>query len=318
MSKLRVLDLFSGIGGFSLGLERTGGFETVAFCEIEPFPRRVLAKHWPGVPIYEDVRTLTAGHLAADGISVDVICGGFPCQDISTAGKGAGIDGPRSGLWREYSRLIDELRPDFVFIENVPALRTRGADRVLSDLAALNYAGEPIVVGAIHAGAPHRRQRVWIVAHAGGKHSHQQHRRWSGSSRASPTVSDRHGPIWNVANAGSDGRLTRWPCDAPQGEERGQPDRGRFNVSLANADIEGLEIEFARNPRQCEAPIGSGGQWASEPDVGRVAHGVPSRVDRLKSLGNAVVPQIPELIGHAILASLEATPSRLVSAEARG
>jgi DNA (cytosine-5)-methyltransferase 1 len=126
MNKLRVLDLFSGIGGFSIGLERTGGFETVAFCEIEPFPRRVLAKHWPGVPCYHDVRELTAERLAADGIGVDAICGGFPCQDISLAGKGAGMDGERSGLWSEYARLIGELRPRYVIVENVAALLGRG------------------------------------------------------------------------------------------------------------------------------------------------------------------------------------------------
>ena len=100
--KLRVLDLFSGIGGFSLGLERTGGFETVAFCEIEAFPRKILAKHWPDVPCYDDVRTLTAERLAADGIAVDVITGGFPCQDISLNGSIAGMgEGTRSGLWSE-------------------------------------------------------------------------------------------------------------------------------------------------------------------------------------------------------------------------
>src|SRR4249920_441168 len=101
-----VLSLFSGIGAFDLGLERTGGFKTCAFVEIDPFCRRVLAKHWPGVPCYDDVRTLTAERLAADGIAVDVICGGFPCQDISIAGQGAGIEGERSGLWSEFARLI--------------------------------------------------------------------------------------------------------------------------------------------------------------------------------------------------------------------
>ena len=112
--KLRVLDLFSGIGGFSLGLERTGGFETVAFCEIEPFPRRVLAKHWPEVPCYHDVTKLTGDILARDGIAVDVITGGFPCQDLSVAGKQAGIGkGTRSGLWSEIVRLIGELSPRF-------------------------------------------------------------------------------------------------------------------------------------------------------------------------------------------------------------
>ena len=146
---LKVLDLFSGIGGFSLGLERTGGFQTVAFCEIEEFPRRVLTKQWPGVPIYDDVRTLSAERLAADGIAVDAICGGFPCQDISAAGEKAGIDGERSGLWREFARLIGELRPRVVLVENVADL-LRGPEewpgawfgRVLGDLAEIGYDAE--------------------------------------------------------------------------------------------------------------------------------------------------------------------------------
>ena len=149
-AKLKVLDLFSGIGGFSLGLERTGGFETVAFCEIEPFPRRVLAKHWPGVPIYEDVRTLNADTLARDGIAVDVITGGFPCQDISVAGKQAGIaDETRSGLWAEIVRLVGELRPRYLVVENVanllsgpPERRGGWFGRVLGDLARLGYDAE--------------------------------------------------------------------------------------------------------------------------------------------------------------------------------
>jgi DNA (cytosine-5)-methyltransferase 1 len=119
----KVLDLFSGIGGFSLGLERTGGFETVAFCEIEKFPQKVLAKHWPGVPIYEDVRELTAERLRADGIIPNIITGGFPCQDISVAGNQKGIgEGTRSGLWSECARLLGELRPDYAIFENVTAL----------------------------------------------------------------------------------------------------------------------------------------------------------------------------------------------------
>lgn len=167
--KLRVLDLFSGIGGFSLGLERTGGFETVAFCEIEEFPRRVLAKHWPEVPCYHDVRELTADRLAADGIAVDVICGGFPCQDLSEAGQRAGIDGERSGLWREFARIIGEVRPEVAVVENVPELLT-GADgawfaRVLGDLAAIGYDAEWDCIQAADLGAAHIRDRVWIKAH---------------------------------------------------------------------------------------------------------------------------------------------------------
>lgn len=123
MEKLKVLDLFSGIGGFSLGLERTGGFETVAFCEIEKYPQKVLAKHWPGVPIYEDVKELTKKQLDTDGITgIDVITGGFPCQDLSVAGKQEGIEAGRSGLWSELCRIISDIRPRYAIVENVTAL----------------------------------------------------------------------------------------------------------------------------------------------------------------------------------------------------
>ncbi len=169
----RVLDLFSGIGGFSLGLERTGGFETVAFCEIEPFPRRVLAKHWPEVPCYEDVRTLTAARLAADGIGVDVICGGFPCQDISYAGFGKGLAGDRSGLWFEYARLIGELAPRYVIVENVAALLDRGMAAVLGTLSDFGYDAEWDTVSACAVGHSHVRRRVFIVAYPNGQHGRQ-------------------------------------------------------------------------------------------------------------------------------------------------
>lgn len=169
MEKLKVLDLFSGIGGFSLGLERTGGFETVAFCEIEEFPRRVLAKHWPEVKQYHDVRELTADVLRRDGIAVDVICGGFPCQDISEAGRREGIDGVRSGLWSEFARLIGEIRPRFALVENVPELLSGGRGqwfaRVLGDLAALGYDAEWHCIQAADLGAAHIRDRIWVAAY---------------------------------------------------------------------------------------------------------------------------------------------------------
>jgi DNA (cytosine-5)-methyltransferase 1 len=161
---VNVLDLFSGIGGFSLGLERAG-MRTVAFCEIDGFARRVLARHWPDVPVYPDVRELTAASLASDGIGVDVICGGFPCQDISGMGKREGLEGDRSGLWREYARLIGELRPRYVIVENVAALLERGLGRVLGDLTELGYDAEWDVVPAAAVGAPQFRERVWILAH---------------------------------------------------------------------------------------------------------------------------------------------------------
>ena len=164
---MRVLDLFSGIGGFSLGLH-WAGMRTVAFCESDPFARGILARHWPGVPCYPDVQQLTARRLRADGVPrPDLVCGGFPCQEVSAAGRGGGLGGARSGLWREMERLVAELRPGWVLAENVPALRVRGADRVLAGLEALGYAAWPLVVGAAHAGAPHRRARVFVAARLG-------------------------------------------------------------------------------------------------------------------------------------------------------
>ena len=161
---LRVLDLFSGIGGFSLGLERTGGFRTVAFCEIEPYCRAVLKKHWPDVPCFEDVRTLTA----ADVGTADVICGGFPCQDLSTVGRQAGITASRSGLWGEMRRLVSEIRPQYLIVENVTNLLSGESGgwfaTVLGDLASVGFDAEWHCIPASYFGAPHIRDRVWIVA----------------------------------------------------------------------------------------------------------------------------------------------------------
>ena len=286
--KLRVLDLFSGIGGFSLGLERTGGFETVAFCEIEAFPRRVLAKHWPGVPCYEDVRTLTAARLAADGIAdVDVITGGFPCQDLSVAGKQRGMgEGTRSGLWSEIVRLVGELRPRYVIVENVAALlagpsERRGGwfGRVLGDLAECGYDAEWRNIPACMVGAPHRRERIWVVAHAA------QLQRHGRDDYAGSRVGG-----WPLSQLGNDGRSV-FVSDANIFNAQGQQP-GVF-------DAEGWSGQITGSPGSRLAGVGR--VWRAEPDVGRVAHGVPDRAHRLAALGNAVVPQIPELIGHAIL-----------------
>lgn len=166
MKPLPLLDLFSGIGGFSLGLERSGLCRTVAFCEIDNYCQRVLKKHWPEVPTYEDIRELTAARLADDGIERPrAICGGFPCQDISVAGKGAGLYGERSGLWREYARLIGELRPELVFVENVSALLGRGLGTVLGDLAAFGYDAVWDCIYGCEAGVAQPRDRVWVVAY---------------------------------------------------------------------------------------------------------------------------------------------------------
>ena len=242
---MKVLDLFAGIGGFTLGLERAG-FETVAFCEIEPYAQKVLAKNWPGAPIYDDVRTITAERLAADGIGVDVITGGFPCQDISVAGQQAGIqDGTRSGLWSECARLIGELQPRYAIFENVTNLLNgeRGAwfKRVLWDISSLGYDAEWHCIPASYLGASHRRDRIWIIAYPIG--ARVEGLDIQKSIRTYPQESCR----WQFARA--------------------------INEALPADD-------YAR--------------------IRGTVNGVSEVMDRLKCLGNAVVPPIPELIGRAI------------------
>jgi DNA (cytosine-5)-methyltransferase 1 len=238
MTKLKVLDLFSGIGGFSLGLERTGGFETVAFCEIEEFPRRVLAKHWPEVKQYGDVRELTADVLRADGIAVDVITGGFPCQDLSIAGRKAGIeDGTRSGLWSEITRLCCELRPQFVIVENVANLLSGPSERpgawfgrVLGDLAEIGYDAEWRCLPASYIGAWHRRDRVWLVAYPN-EVSGQQ------GEPERPLLG-----IWDLLQQ-FEGGFERWPgrSNLPQsricGKNDGVPDVSHRLAALGNSVV---------------------------------------------------------------------------------
>lgn len=290
MQKLKVLDLFSGIGGFSLGLERTGGYETKAFCEIDPFCRRVLAKHWPNVRQYEDVRTLTADALARDGIAVDVICGGFPCQDISFAGRGEGIEGERSGLWTEYARIIGELRPQFVIVENVAALLSRGLDVVLGHLAALGFDAEWHCIPASAVGAPHRRDRVWIIAYPNGEGHGDYNRSGKNTGPEECGQGKRHQRerLWHVSRGG--GEKVAHPQRSGQPRSRQSIIPGRSSPLIDRQTIDAFTG-------------GIGELWSTEPNVGRVANGVPDRAHRLSALGNAVVPQIPEMIGHAILAS---------------
>lgn len=168
MTKLRVLDLFCGAaGGWSLGLHSTGAFETVAACEFDPWRRERFLSNNPGVRMYDDVRTLTADRLMADGIVLDVIVGSPPCQDASTANAaGKGIDGERTGLFRDALRLVREVRPRWACFENVSGLGTRGLDWVLDELASAGYRARAFKMGSVHAGGEHRRDRWWIVANA--------------------------------------------------------------------------------------------------------------------------------------------------------
>lgn len=269
MQKLKVLDLFSGIGGFSLGLERTGGFETVAFCEIDSFCQKILKKHWPSVPIYQDVKALNY-----EG-TVDVICGGFPCQDISTLGEGEGLEGERSGLWYEFKRIIDEVGAPWVIIENVTALRGNGLVAVLQNLCEIGYDAEWHCIPASHLGAPHQRDRIWIISYPNSKRCDTRGKR-TGREEGSNIDWSRKKPIMAHPNQKHVQRIKSGIFDKKKRKEQRERQAGSQVAVL-------------------------GGFWSVEPDVGRVAHGVPDRSHRLKGLGNAVVPQIPEMIGNAIL-----------------
>lgn len=281
MNKLRLLDLFSGIGGFSLGLERTGGFETVAFCEYAEFPRKVLAKHWPNVPIYPDVRELTAERLNADGLRrIDIICGGYPCQPFSYAGKREGAEDDRH-LWPEMRRLVETLRPAWVIGENVAGHITMGLDDVLADLDACGYAAQAFVIPACAVNAPHRRDRLWLVAHSTDMQCD------GGNDNAEQFVGGEQVP-------------------QPRDGGRAQAVADTISERRRGWDGEWQDAIYAHSRSQTERTGPNSNWWAVEPELGRVAHGVPQRVDRLKALGNAVVPQIPELIGRAILKSMEA------------
>jgi DNA (cytosine-5)-methyltransferase 1 len=282
--KLKHLDLFSGIGGFSLGLEATGGFETKAFCDIEKYPRQVLQKHWPHVKQYEDIKELNYERLKADGIdSIDIITGGYPCQPFSIAGRQKGEQDPRH-LWPEYFRLVKELRPTWVIGENVSGHIKLGLDTVIEDLESEDYAVRPFSISASSIGANHQRERIWILAHS---------------------------------------RRSQWPRAELRGENENETREENANqferssstseVDVANTNDERLQRQWqSRNqftPRfnssreSSEEGQGTVGQgwWESEPNMGRVAHGIPKRVDRLKSLGNSLVPQIPYYIGKTIL-----------------
>lgn len=230
--------MFSGIGAFDLGLQRAG-MKTIAFVEIDPFCQDVLARHWPGVPIHHDVRD-------CEFPGADVVCAGWPCQDFSLAGRGAGLSGFRSGLWREVLRAVRVVRPKFLLLENVAALLGRGLGAILGDLAASGYDAEWNCVSAADLGASQTRERIWILAN--------------------PDDAGRQGPIW-----------------AGQSFETWHPGEAACGESLRPACG-----YWPPGPRQVD-------------DIPRMADGPADRIHRLRALGNALVPQIPELMARSIL-----------------
>lgn len=288
---MNVLSLFSGIGLHDLGLERAG-MRTVAFCENDPWCREVLKKHWPEVPCFDDVRTLSADALRSAGVErVDLITGGFPCQPHSVAGSRKGVEDER-WLWPDYARLIRELRPSWVLAENVPGIRTTAIDLVLADLEAAGYACWPLVVGADDVGAPHRRKRVWIVAYRNGA-GHEGERSGGlldGERTPRGYDADRRGERAvgdNVSN--------------PEGERRQEQGDGRVAGSRAGCDGTRWPARPGEPRYDWEAPR------LTQSRVGGAAHGYARRVDslmrrsRLKGLGNANPPQVVEAIGRVLM-----------------
>ena len=292
MSRPTVGSLFAGIGGIDLGLE-WAGFETAWFCEQDEYCQKILARHWPGVPCFPDVRGIDE-----NAARVDVLAGGFPCQPVSTAGRRLAQDDPR-WLWPEFARLIRLLRPRGVLLENVPGLFTAGFGDVLGDLAESGYDAEWDCIPAAAAGAPHLRDRVFVIAAP------------RAQFRRNLADSDNTGP-WDAirarGNAARDGsalmadpncqRLERTDREIRLEQRSGCGDNGR--ALMANPDNQRCD-RWARGKEGRREQPTNGSIWATEPAVGRVANGIPRRVDRLRALGNAVVPQVAEIVGRRLL-----------------
>jgi DNA (cytosine-5)-methyltransferase 1 len=363
---MKVLDLFSGIGGFSLGLESTGHFRTVAFCEIDKFCKLILDKHWKGTKVYDDIKTITKKQFEEDGTEFpDIITGGFPCQPFSVAGKQQGTSDSRH-LWPEMFRVIKDFAPRWVIGENVKGL-TNIQDGVVfetvcSDLEGEGYEVRTFNIPAAGVQAPHRRERIWIVAHAkrfnerksirGSDETQsriqEEHRQNDSTTRKS----SRTGSVWGTNNGHEDmenSRRTLRQGGELQGEngnetregnaDQSQRSSGTSRSNVANTErqrLEGFSEHSTTISRQDQGTHtgdeGSRGEnktmvdsstgrctsqetevqpgryssfdsswWQSEPELGRVAHGVSGRIHRLKALGNSIVPKIVQEIGNAII-----------------
>ena len=258
---MKIGSLFSGIGGLELGLEWAELGEAVWQVEIDEKLQNCLAAHWPNAKRYSDIRDVRG----ADLDPADLICGGFPCQDVSSAGKRAGLSGSRSGLWFEFRRLVEELRPEWVCVENVASGAKKWVDAVRQDLERLGYASLPIPISAADCGAWHRRSRIFIIAYRNGEFLRIERRGGAGSKGQSAVLAQ-----------GRTHEATTSDVDRERQRQQGR-------------------IEREERRWTCD-----GYQWTSEPDVARMVHGLPGRVDRERALGNSVVPQCAEVVGQVI------------------
>ena len=293
------IDLCSGIGGFALGFQWAGLSKPVLFCDIEPWSRKILKKHWPDVPIAEDVKELASepdGLIPRTDPKKTILTAGYPCQPFSHAGKRLGHKDDRH-IWPYILQIVAHKRPAFCVFENVYGHVSMGLDQVLLDLEAQGYATRPFIVPACGVDAPHRRDRIWIIAH---------------------TDSHREPNVGNASSCGQRGDNGRWAGQEPENrcedvadtrhagvhqprqsgdveQEGGNERRVRRDGLSKKQSVQRQDVGHT-NRKRGQAPQ----QWLPEPSVGRVAHGIPKRVDRLRGLGNAIVPQIAMKIGEAI------------------
>lgn len=328
MRPLRVIEVCAGIGGISLGLEMTGGFDTVAFVERDNYARSVLKRHWPGVPCHRDISDASAWNLPA----AEVLAGGIPCQPHSLAGK-RGASADDRDLWPEFHRLICELRPAYALVENVPGLRSSESGqffgRILGDLAQSGYDAEWVSLSAADVGAPHLRERVWIVAYADHAERRAIPEGWHVDGRddaGRPEASGR------FAARGTNGRATAMAFAERQGlalrqsvgrhlpPQQPATERGGLAHAVCAGGRSAIIGDEAERPDAAGPASGPrrSGRWPAQSGLGRAAHGLsawvgdwergiarvtagyPGRVDQLKCLGNAVVPQCAAVIGAYI------------------
>jgi DNA (cytosine-5)-methyltransferase 1 len=272
--------LFAGVGGFDLGFERAG-MRIVWQAEVEPYACAVLRRHWPHVPNLGDVRTITAGRAERP----DVICGGFPCQDVSIAGRGRGIDGERSGLWREFARIVGDFRPDFAVVENVGAITSRGLARILGDFAAIGFDAEWHIIPAAAVNAPHLRERCWLIA--------------SNADRSAIRNDEQRNAPERV-----DVRDSGQAVAVHSGEAR--PVADAAGVRMEGHRAAAFEVTFAPILARLLGRDHASGywhNWPTEPALCGIDDGVSHWAHRMRVLGNAIVPQIAEAIGRAIIES---------------
>ena len=270
---IKVFDICSGIGGFSLGLESTGKYETVAFCENEPFCKKVLNKHWPDVPIYNDLKELGNDPEKIQE-EFDLICGGIPCQPFSVAGRKKGKEDDRH-LWPYMFEIIKQKTPTWGVVENVGGFVNVALDDVCLDLETEGYATQSFIIPACGIEAPHRRDRVWII----------------GKSVEDTRCTLRQGSSIREKN---EDETRKEDADQHQ-RSSSSPEPNVANASAGRRASQKTEVPTRGNGTEYQS------WWHIEPDVGRVAYGVPGRVHRLKALGNSIVPKIAEEIGRAIV-----------------